>query len=68
MKGALTHKAIVRPVLYREKLVGLWKSNPKMTYAEAERLTGAPRSVVLKVRRDLVAAGVLALGRKADYL
>jgi len=44
---------------YRAQLVAMWMHDPRTTMTEARRITGCPKATAEKVRRDLVARGVL---------
>jgi hypothetical protein len=60
MRGKGVH--IAGKLVYRQDLIAVWRANPRATMDEARKLTGAPQSVVDKVRRDLVTAGLLKVG------
>ena len=44
---------------YRDQIVAMLTRDPKTTRDELRRITGAPRIVIDKVRRDMVAAGIV---------
>ena len=47
---------------YRDQIVAMLTRDPKTTRDELRRITGAPRIVIDKVRRDMVAAGIVKRG------
>lgn len=47
---------------YRSDVLKVWAENPRATLADVYKQTGAPKMVVLKLRRELVEAGVLKAG------
>jgi len=61
-----SHKPLVARPGYRARIVALYEADPKLTIDQVYARTGASRSVVEKVRRDLVELGVLKGPRKQE--